>query len=47
MKKRLSSILIVLSLLLTLLPTQVFAEEAAVESDCAAGEALPSAITEL
>ena len=43
MKKRLSSILIVLSLLLTLLPTQVFAEEAAVESDCAAGEALVEA----
>ncbi len=31
MKKRLSSILIVLSLLLTLLPAQVFAEEVAVE----------------
>ncbi len=43
MKKRLSSILIVLSLLLTLLPAQVFAEEVAVESDCAVGGALVEA----
>ena len=43
MKKRLSSILIVLSLLLTLLPAQVFAEEVAVESDCAVEEALVEA----
>ena len=38
MKKRLSSILIALSLLLTLLPAQVFAEEVVVESAYAAEE---------